>query len=77
MNRSNGALSLDLKDVSTQELLLWDWDIEHADRRREAKADAALNGAPPFQVDRKLLKDIVLEKMCAEVGRITFLSSGE
>ncbi|KAF9220763.1 hypothetical protein BS17DRAFT_713562 [Gyrodon lividus] len=54
----------------------WDWDTEHEDRRREAKADFALHGAQPFQVDRRVLKDVVREKTNCEVGRITFLSSG-
>ncbi|KIJ63793.1 hypothetical protein HYDPIDRAFT_112752 [Hydnomerulius pinastri MD-312] len=54
----------------------WDWDIEHEDRKREAKADAGLHGAQPFQVDRRVLKDVVREKTHSEVGRITFLSSG-
>jgi hypothetical protein len=30
----------------------------------------------PFEVDRKLLKDIVGEKMGEGVGRIEFLSAG-
>jgi hypothetical protein len=55
----------------------WDWDIEHEDRRKEAQADAKMHGAQPFEVDRKILKDVVREKMGAEVGKITFLSSGE
>ncbi|KIJ15331.1 hypothetical protein PAXINDRAFT_169135 [Paxillus involutus ATCC 200175] len=54
----------------------WDWDIEHEDRRRETKADSVLHGAQPFQVDRRVLKDVVREKTNCEVGRITFLSSG-
>jgi hypothetical protein len=54
----------------------WNWDVEHADRRREAKTDASLHDAQPFQVDRRVLKDIVREKTHCEVGRITFLSSG-
>ena len=54
----------------------WDWDIEHGDRRIEAEADAAMHGFQPFQVDRKVLKDVVREKMDAEVGRIKFLNSG-
>lgn len=54
----------------------WDWDIEHHDRRLEAKADAALHGAQPFQVDRRVLKDVVREMTGCEVGRISFLSSG-
>ncbi|TFY76329.1 hypothetical protein EWM64_g7681, partial [Hericium alpestre] len=56
--------------------LEWDWDIEHADRKREAKADAAIHGAAPFLVDRKLLKDVVREKMDCEVGRISFIGAG-
>ncbi|RPD65621.1 hypothetical protein L226DRAFT_530838 [Lentinus tigrinus ALCF2SS1-7] len=56
--------------------LVWDWDVEHEDRRAEAKADAAVHGAMPFQVDRKLLKDIVHERMGAEVARIKFLGAG-
>ena len=56
--------------------LVWDWDVEHEDRRAEAKADAAVHGATPFQVDRKLLKDIVHERMGAEVARIKFLGAG-
>ncbi|EIW77328.1 hypothetical protein CONPUDRAFT_84449 [Coniophora puteana RWD-64-598 SS2] len=57
----------------------WDWDIEHADRARENKADAAQplhDAAVPFQVDRRVLKDVVREKTGAEVGRIKFISSG-
>ncbi|KAF8641804.1 hypothetical protein AX16_009785 [Volvariella volvacea WC 439] len=57
-------------------LLKWNWDIEHQDRQREAKADKALLDATPFQVDRRVLKDVVLEKMGVDVARITFLSSG-
>lgn len=57
--------------------LRWDWEIEHADRRKERKADAALHGATPFEVDRRVLKDIVREKMGVDVGLITFLSAGE
>jgi hypothetical protein len=56
--------------------LEWDWEVEHADRKCEARADAALHGAIPFQVDRKILKDVVREKMGTDVGRITFLNSG-
>ncbi|KAL0958448.1 hypothetical protein HGRIS_000591 [Hohenbuehelia grisea] len=56
--------------------LEWDWDAEHADRKKEAKADAAMHGMGPFLVDRKLLKDVVHEKMGVGVARITFLSSG-
>jgi hypothetical protein len=57
--------------------LQWNWEIEHADRKKERKADAALHGATPFEVDRKVLKDIVREKMGVDVGLITFLSAGE
>ncbi len=56
--------------------LVWDWDVEHEDRKAEARADAAVHGALPFQVDRKLLKDIVHERMGAEVARIRFLGAG-
>jgi hypothetical protein len=57
--------------------LEWDWDVEHADRDLEREADAVLHGATPFQVDRRVLKDVVREKMSSDVGRITFLTSGE
>lgn len=60
-----------------QPKLEWDWDIEHEDRRKEAKADAAMHGAAPFLVDRRVLKDVVTEKVGVDVGRISFLSSGE
>ncbi|KAF9555649.1 hypothetical protein CPC08DRAFT_711882 [Agrocybe pediades] len=56
--------------------LVWDWTIEHEDRKKERKADAALHGATPFEVDRKILKDVVREKMGVEAGRIQFLSAG-
>ena len=56
--------------------LEWDWDAEHEDRRAEAKADAAVHNATPFQVDRKLLKDIVHERMGTNVARIKFLGAG-
>ncbi|KAL0576128.1 hypothetical protein V5O48_005846 [Marasmius crinis-equi] len=56
--------------------LVWDWDVEQEDRKREAKADASLHGAIPFEVDRRVLKDVVREKMCVELARIEFLSSG-
>ncbi|KAF5380784.1 hypothetical protein D9757_007105 [Collybiopsis confluens] len=59
-----------------EESMEWDWDIEHADRKAETKADAVLHGALPFEVDRKLLKDVVREKMNEEVARIKFLSAG-
>jgi hypothetical protein len=54
----------------------WDWALEHTDRRREAKVDSAVHGAPPFQVDRNILRDVIKEKLECRVGRITFLSSG-
>jgi hypothetical protein len=54
----------------------WDWDLERADRQREAKADSAVHGAQPFLVDRNLLRDVIKEKLDCQVGRITFLSSG-
>ena len=57
--------------------LAWDWDIEHEDRQKERKADSAMRDTTPFEVDRRLLKDVVREKMGIEVGRIKFLSAGE
>ncbi len=63
-------------DLFAKPSLQWDWDIEHEDRKREARADASIHGAQPFQVDRKLLKDIVYEKMGVEVVRIRFLGAG-
>ncbi|KAG6884926.1 hypothetical protein C0993_007190 [Termitomyces sp. T159_Od127] len=67
-------------DLSPTELRLeplqWSWEIEHADRKREAKADAAADGAAPFPVDRKVLKDVVREHRGIDVGRIEFLSAG-
>lgn len=59
-----------------EEILEWNWDVEHVDRKLEAKADAALHGATPFEVDRRVLKDVVREKMGSEVVRIKFLSAG-
>lgn len=83
MHRNGHKLHSDRKDDSssskTSELLpplRWDWETEHKDRQRERKADAALHGATPFEVDRRVLKDVVREKMGVEVGRITFLSAG-
>jgi hypothetical protein len=58
-------------------VLEWDWDIEHEDRRLEAKADALAHPQHPFDVDRKVLKDVVREKMGRDVARIKFLSSGK
>jgi hypothetical protein len=55
----------------------WSWELEHADRMKEAKADAAFHGLHPFQIDRKVLRDIVREALGTDVGRIVFLSSGE
>jgi len=57
--------------------VVWDWDIEHTDRKREAIADAAVHGSIPYQVDRRVLKDVVREKTGLDVGRITFLGAGE
>nr|GAT51660.1 predicted protein [Mycena chlorophos] len=56
--------------------LEWDWDIEHADRKREALADSAQHGSMPFEVDRRVLKDVVFEHMKTPVARIMFLSAG-
>jgi hypothetical protein len=65
-----------VNETTTAPPLEWDWDIEHADRKREAQADAALHGAMPFEVDRRVLKDVVLEHMKTPVARIMFLSAG-
>jgi hypothetical protein len=56
--------------------LEWDWDLEHQDRAKEAKADRAVHNAQPFLVDRRVLKDVVKEKFQVDVARIVFLSSG-
>ncbi|KAF9479473.1 hypothetical protein BDN70DRAFT_690228 [Pholiota conissans] len=56
--------------------LTWDWTIEHEDRKRERKVDDAMHAPTPFEVDRKILKDVIREKMGVEVGRIRFLSAG-
>ncbi|KAF8189412.1 hypothetical protein BJ912DRAFT_966855 [Pholiota molesta] len=64
------------KASTTKPPLTWDWTIEHEDRRRERKVDDALHAPTPFEVDRKILKDVVREKMGVEVGRIRFLSAG-
>jgi hypothetical protein len=64
-------------EMNSKSLIEWDWDVEHEDRRVEADADAAMHGAQPFQVDRKVLKDVVREETGTEVGRIKFLSSGK
>jgi hypothetical protein len=70
-----GTVPLPKASPSTT-VIEWDWDVEHYDRQLEAKADAALHGAQPFQVDRRVLKDVVRETMGCDVGRIKFLSSG-
>lgn len=83
MSRNAKNLSVDVisnereSSSHTDVVVQWSWDVEHADRRKEAKADAALHGATPFEVDRRVLKDVVREKSDMEVGRIEFLSSGE
>jgi hypothetical protein len=82
MTANGHATHLNGKDVGImrdeRKIIEWDWDIEHDDRRREAKYDAALHDAQhPFQVDRRVLKDVVRENMDDEVGRIVFISSGK
>jgi len=56
--------------------IAWDWQAEHRDRKLESKADSALHGTQPFQVDRRVLKEVVRERARVDVARITFLSSG-
>ena len=69
-------------DLHSEGAVEWDWDIEHEDRKREREADTALHNqgatssACAFEVDRRVLKDVVREKMGVEVGRIRFLSAG-
>lgn len=78
MNMSVLPDSVSLVSQQTSKPLIeWDWDVEHQDRRCEAAADARMHGAQPFEVDRKVLKEVVKEKMGSEVGRIKFLNSGE
>jgi hypothetical protein len=74
---TTGSTIVDSKTSTTRPPLTWDWTIEHEDRRRERKVDDALHAPTPFEVDRKILKDVVREKMGVEVGRIRFLSAGE
>lgn len=74
---SSASESMDTEVTENNTPIEWDWDLEHEDRKKETRADASLHNAQPFLVDRKLLKDVVREKMECEVGRITFLSSGE
>ncbi|KAG6873331.1 hypothetical protein C0995_000190 [Termitomyces sp. Mi166 len=81
MHVNGHDLSLNLcKDLPPPEPhlepLQWNWEIEHADRRREAKGDAAADGAAPFPVDRKVLKDVVREHRGIDVGRIEFINAG-
>lgn len=61
-------------------LVEWDWDVEHADRAKEAESDRAAGQDAvthgPFQVDRRVLRDVVRERMGEEVGRIEYLSAG-
>ena len=53
--------------------LEWDWDAEYADRAREKRHDGSDTS---FQIDRRVLRDVVKEKLGVEVARIRFLSSG-
>lgn len=53
--------------------LEWDWDAEYADRAREKRHDGTDTS---FQIDRRVLRDVVKEKLSAEVARIRFMSSG-
>lgn len=62
---------------NTKELLVWDWDIEHDDRKRETRMDKAVHHAQPFQVDRRVLKEVVQDKLGMEVSRIVFLNAGK
>jgi hypothetical protein len=68
--------SANLANHARPSVIEWDWELEHADRKREAKADSAVHGAQPFLVDRNLLRDVIKEKLDCRVCRIMFLSSG-
>jgi hypothetical protein len=66
--------------------LEWDWAEEHADRARERASDAAKArladsadalALPPFDVDRRVLRDVVAEHMRAPVARIRFIGAGK
>lgn len=39
--------------------------------------DTAVHHVQPFQVDRRVLKDVVREKIGIEVARIVFLNAGK
>jgi hypothetical protein len=62
---------------SAKVLLQWNWEAEHEDRRKEARMDRAVHNAQPFQVDRRVLKDVAKEKLGIDVARIVYLSSGK
>jgi hypothetical protein len=72
------SFKLTTHNMTKPSVVEWDWNLEHADRKREAKADSAVHGAQPgpFLVDRNLLRDVIREKLGCRVGRITFLNSG-
>jgi hypothetical protein len=73
---TNNVLSAAPAIMNGTAAIEWDWGLEHADRKRETKADSAVHGAPPFHVDRNILRDVIKEKMDCRVGRIEFLNSG-
>ena len=54
--------------------LEWDPDIDLADRVREKRHDGADTS---FQLDRRIMREIVKEKLGHEVARIRFISSGK
>jgi hypothetical protein len=73
---SLSAPNMTLTDFPKPSVVEWNWDLEQADRKREAKADSAVHGVQPFLVDRNLLRDVIRERLGYRVGRITFLNSG-
>jgi hypothetical protein len=75
-NNNNNNNMTSANHVKPTDIVDWDWDVENADRKREAKADSAVHGAPPFAIDRNVLRDVIREKMDCRVVRIQFLSSG-
>lgn len=47
-------------------------ELEELDIQAELRAD----GDQPFPIDRRMIKEVVLEKLCVRVERVSFLSAG-
>lgn len=65
-------LGSEKSSAATRAPLVWDWEADQADRERERRAD----GDNSFQVDRRVLRDVVKEVLSVEVVQIRFISSG-